>query len=111
MAVTVAVSGCTVYDRGPYAPPRPVQTRETTEIVYVERDPPPDRSESEGPPPSAEHQRIPGHWRWDGRDWDWVPGHWDRRPDDRADWSPGHWEKHPKGHVWREGHWDHKNKK
>lgn len=47
----------------------------------------------------------PGHWRWDGRDWIWVPGHYVERPHRAAVWVPGHWDARPGGWVWIAGHW------
>ncbi len=48
------------------------------------------------PPPPPRHERmpglrpghawVPGHWRWNGRDYVWMRGHYEaRRPDRRHD--------------------------
>jgi hypothetical protein len=71
--------------------------------------PPPPRYEVAPPPPPDRAERVvwdPGHWRWDGHDWDWVPGHFVERPHREAHWEPGHWQERPNGAwVWIDGEW------
>lgn len=70
--------------------------------------PPPPQVEVVPPPPPGRVeivQWVPGRWRWDGRGWGWVPGHYVERPAHRAHWIPGHWDARPTGWVWVEGHW------
>lgn len=100
--VLFTMAGCTVYTR---QEPTYAQAPEAEpNVVYVEREPPPERIEAPSAPPGPGYVQEKGHWRWDGHDWDWVSGRWEQRRADH-EWEPGHWEKKPKGHVWREGRW------
>jgi hypothetical protein len=47
----------------------------------------------------------PGYWRWTGRDYVWVAGHYERIPRHRHHWVDGHWAQRPGGWVWVGGHW------
>jgi WXXGXW repeat (2 copies) len=77
--------------------------------IVAPRRPPPLRYEVAPPPPRERAERLvwdPGHWRWDGRDWDWVPGHYVERQRRETTWEPGHWNERPNGSwIWIEGHW------
>jgi hypothetical protein len=77
--------------------------------VVAPRAPPPTRYEVAPPAPRDRVEILvwdPGRWRWDGRDWEWVPGHYVERPHREAHWEPGHWNERPNGSwVWIEGHW------
>jgi hypothetical protein len=73
--------------------------------VIVRVPPPPARVESTPPPPSPYHVWDPGHWRWDGRRYVWVPGHYIHNPHHYAKWIPGHWVERHGGWYWVEGHW------
>src|SRR5262245_16437689 len=92
------VTGCVVQER-----PREVVV---TEVVAPRR-PPPERIEVRPAPPAAIEvvEWRPGHWRWDGRDWDWVPGTWIEKPHRAAVWVPGHWDERGERWVWVEGRW------
>jgi hypothetical protein len=48
---------------------------------------------------------IRGFYRWDGAAYTWNPGHWERRPQERAVWVPGRWRHHSRGWYWVEGRW------
>jgi hypothetical protein len=92
------VTGCVVRE------PRPVVVAE----VVAPRRPPPERVEVRPAPPAPFEvvEWRPGHWRWDGRDWDWVPGAWIEKPHRAATWVPGHWdERGGERWVWVEGRW------
>ena len=70
----------------------------------VAREPPPDRAEDVGTPPSNEHIWVRGHWAWAGGDYVWRGGHWEVRRVGH-EWVHGHWTRRGRGHVWVEGHW------
>jgi hypothetical protein len=69
--------------------------------------PPPPRAEMPpSPPPRHEHYDWqPGYWRWNGRAYVWVPGHYAQRPHRMAVWVPGHWQRRQGGWIWIPGHW------
>jgi len=47
----------------------------------------------------------PGYWRWNGRRYHWIPGHYVRAPRAAAVWLPGQWVFVGGRYVWRPGHW------
>jgi hypothetical protein len=75
--------------------------------VIVRVAPPVVRVETAPPPPSHYHVWDPGHWRWNGRGYVWVPGHYIHNPHHYAKWIPGHWVNRGGGWYWVEGHWRH----
>lgn len=94
--------GCTrtvvVHDHD--APPV-VRTRET---VVIEAPPPP-RVER-APAPRSGYVWVEGHYRHDGRRYEWVPGRWERVPRVDARYVPGRWNRNDRGYIWIEGRWD-----
>jgi hypothetical protein len=72
--------------------------------VYVRVAPPKVIVENPGPARPG-YYWDPGHWRWNGARYVWVPGHYVAVPHERAHWVPGHWVERPRGWVWVEGHW------
>lgn len=74
-------------------------------LVYVRTAPPPRHMEERGERPGRGFVWIAGFWRWDHRDYVWVPGHWVRRPYTRALWVPGRWKHGHRGWYWTRGHW------
>ncbi len=77
--------------------------------VVAPKPPPPVRYEAPPPPPPERAELVvwdPGHWRWNGRDWAWVPGRYIERPRREAHWVPGRWAERPDGTwAWVEGRW------
>jgi len=98
LLVASLVPGCVV-ER-----PQRVVVREPAPVI-VYRAPPQPRAEPVPPPPSERVVWDPGHWRWDGHDWDWVPGHYEERPYREAVWVPGHWAERNGGWFWVAGGW------
>ena len=80
---------------------------QAAEVIIVHRGPPPLRHEVivARPGPGRLWYWQPGFWRWDGRDYDWVPGRWERRPHPRAVWVAPHWVRRHGDWVFVEGHW------
>lgn len=68
-----------------------------------------------GPPAPIVERRIeapgpgyiwqPGYYRWDGREYRWVPGRYELAPRPRATWVPGHWAHDRGGWYWIDGRW------
>jgi hypothetical protein len=76
-------------------------------VIYVPAPPPAEIVEVQPPPPDRRpiwHWQR-GHWRWDGRQYAWHPGHWVERPPRMVEWVAPHWEHHPNGWFLVEGHW------
>jgi WXXGXW repeat (2 copies) len=98
------LSGCVVSPRG-------VKVRApvvTVSEVMVTRAPPPLRVEPVPPPPSGPTKVWvwqPGHWYWDGRDYDWKPGHYEKRPARAASWVAPTWVARGSQWVFVPGHW------
>jgi len=76
-----------------------------TPVVAAPRPPPPRRAEIPPPAPSPQALWKYGHWRWNGLQYVWVPGHYAQRPSPTANWIPDYWEHGPKGWMWVEGQW------
>lgn len=99
-ALPLAAAGC-AHDQYDHRHDRVVRE----ERVVVVEEPPRERVEVIGVPPSRDHVYVKGHWVRRGRDWDWSPGHWVVRPRHNAQYVPGHWERERGGWVYVEGHW------
>ena len=74
---------------------------------YAMPAPPPPPNEVMPPPPGPPAFMVwqPGFWRWNGRRYIWIRGHYARAPYVGAVWLPGHWVMRPRGWVWIRGHW------
>ncbi|MEO8432791.1 MAG: YXWGXW repeat-containing protein [Acidobacteriota bacterium] len=73
--------------------------------VYASIAPPAVRTEYVGAAPGPDYLWVRGYWRWDGAAYGWVPGHFDRRPRERARWVDGRWKHTRQGWLWIDGHW------
>jgi hypothetical protein len=75
-----------------------------TEII-TDMAPPPPRAENTGHPRDG-YVWAAGHWDWNGRSYQWVPGSWIIEHG-RAHWIADEWQ--PMGTQWRyvPGHWEH----
>ena len=98
-ALCIAASAC-----ASAAPPR--QQRVYRERVYVGYRPPPtERVEVVTVSPGPRYVWVKGHYRWDGRDYDWTPGHWERPPRGYHSWESGRWAHDRQGWYYVEGRW------
>jgi hypothetical protein len=59
---------------------------------YAHRAPPPDRAETPPPQPGPQYVWVPGHYSWDGNDFQWHSGEWSVPPTGYHAWMPGRWE-------------------
>lgn len=73
--------------------------------VYVRTAPPPVVVETRVVSPGPGYVWIAGYHRWDGRNYAWVPGHYERAPRDRAHWVPGKWVHDRHGWYYVDGRW------
>ena len=75
------------------------------EIRIGHRAPPPLRREHKGHRPSPGQVWIAGAWDWQGSDWAWVDGRWDRPADRGIRWNKARYVR--EGAAWRyePGHW------
>lgn len=75
--------------------------------VAIRTGPPAPRQEIIVAAPGPREQFVwdPGHWRWTGHDYDWVPGRWIKRPRPHAQWIPAHWTQRRGGWVLIDGRW------
>ena len=74
-------------------------------VIVVERRPPRDRVEAVIVSPGPGHVWMRGFWRWERRDYVWVPGHWAPVQRGYRRWTPGHWAHGRRGWYWIDGHW------
>jgi hypothetical protein len=77
----------------------------SAQVVVRGGPPPPVVVERPGPPLHPGWVWTGGFYRWDGRRYVWMPGHWVNPPRPRAVWIPGQWVPRGGGWVWRPGHW------
>jgi hypothetical protein len=99
--IVAGLAGCTVSTTTGTVPVE-------TDVAVVRVAPPPPRYEVVPPlPPErvAVEYWQPGHWRWNGYEHVWVPGHYAVRPRSGAVWVAGHWQQRGPGWVYVEGHW------
>ncbi len=75
------------------------------DVLFVDRQPPPPLGENVGLPPRPGVVWRRGVWRWDGNDYQWVPGQWVVLPVRQAAWVPGRWVRTRRGWYFVEGHW------
>ena len=77
-------------------------------VVYVQKPPPAEIVEVVPAPPGPANVWVwqKGHWRWDGYNYHWFPGHWVQRPPNVTVWVAPHWEaRGGNGFVFVEGTW------
>ena len=67
--------------------------------------PPPRVYEHRGPPPDRGYVWIDGYHRYEGGQYVWTPGRWERPPHHGQRWVAHRWEHHHDGWVMIEGHW------
>jgi hypothetical protein len=96
------IAGCYVE---PPPPARVAVAAPASPEVLVTVRPPAPRYEVVPVAPGGQVVWDPGHWRWSGAGYVWLPGHYVRRPTQYAEWIPGRWVDRPGGWVWAEGHW------
>jgi hypothetical protein len=48
---------------------------------------------------------VGGFYRWNGSEYVWVPGSWEKPPRSRAIWVNGLWAHNRNGWYWVEGYW------
>ena len=89
-AATLALAGCAAT---PAPPPVPPARTETIPLPPV----------AGGVPQLWE----PGHWDWNGRSYDWIPGQWIARGNRSTTFMPGFWMKNPNtgAWTWQPAHW------
>lgn len=96
------LAACYSPSRDGYLPP--VDTK-----IHADKEPPPPRDETVPAPPQGPADYFawdPGHWNWNGRDYDWMPGHYVERPYQGGVWVRGGW--HNDGDrrwSWTPSHW------
>jgi hypothetical protein len=68
--------------------------------------PPALREEVRPPPPNPAWVWRPGHWKFEGREYIWVPGEWVERAVRGERWTHGYWAQGARGEwIWIPGHW------
>ena len=77
----------------------------TSGRTYLRVGPPAPMVERQLDSPGPGYVWQPGYYRWNGRDYVWVAGRYERAPRARARWQPGHWEHARGGWYWVEGRW------
>ncbi len=99
MLALLLVSGCALPDEN-----APVLAYPYTRLAPMS---PPDTPYEERQYPENPTLAIwrPGHWEFDGRDFNWTPGQLIARPSPDAVWSPDRWERRGFGYAYVHGYW------
>lgn len=74
--------------------------------IWVNTGPPRPLYEERTLAPGPDYFWIEGFYRWGGASYDWVPGHWERRPGPKAKWHKGRWVHEDRGWRWVDGRWE-----
>ena len=88
--------------------PEPVyvaQGQPQPEYVIVREAPPAVIVERRAPQPSVEYIWIDGYWHWNGNQYIWQAGHWDRPPHANYIWVAPRYERHDQGYWYIQGQW------
>jgi hypothetical protein len=86
----------------PPAPPPP----SSSTAGLAPNPPPPPEAETPPPAPSPTFVWEPGHWYWNGVQYQWQSGRYIAKPTTTATYTPGQWEQHPEGWLWVGGQWN-----
>jgi hypothetical protein len=89
---------------GCYVETEPAAPVAQGEVVVSDPPPPP---VAEAPPAVAPPNTVwvAGYHRWDGHQYQWQAGHYERPPRPAAHYQAGHWEARGRGKAWVEGRW------
>jgi len=74
-------------------------------VVRMPPPPPPPGAGPLGRPPHLGYVWTQGYQRWNGRRYQWAPGHWVRPPRRGAVWVPPRWIQRGNGWQFRPGRW------
>ncbi len=75
------------------------------EIRVGHRAPPKLRSERRPQRPDRHHLWIRGSWDWQGDDWTWISGRWERPNDHGVRWIRARYVREGRGWRYEPGHW------
>ncbi len=75
------------------------------EIRVSHSAPPPLRQEDIGRRPSQDHVWARGSWDWQGDDWAWAPGRWQRPERRGARWIQARYVREDSGYRYEPAHW------
>jgi hypothetical protein len=48
---------------------------------------------------------LPGHYAFNGNNYDWIPGRWEYPPAGATSWVPPTWQPQGNGYIYVRGHW------
>lgn len=75
-------------------------------VVIAPSAPPPPQVEAPPPPPAPSYVWEPGHWAWNGAQFNWEVGKYVQKPTATATYVPGHWQQYSDGWGWVPGEWN-----
>jgi len=75
------------------------------EIHVAHTAPPSLRREQRPSRPGREFTWVQGFWHWQGNDWAWIPGRWDRPNDRGSRWVQARYAREGGGWRYEPGHW------
>lgn len=74
-------------------------------VMFITREPPPERVEVVSRRPNDESVWVGGHWAARGNNYTWSKGRWERPAAGTKEWEPGRWAHESHGWYYTEGHW------
>ena len=75
------------------------------DVQITTRRPPPLRYERRIASPGEGYVWVRGFWNWNGDQWEWIPGRWDRPAVAEAYWIPARYIRTSRGTIYEPGHW------
>jgi YXWGXW repeat-containing protein len=83
----------------------PIPPLPGVDVRITTRRPPPLRYERRIVSPGAGYVWVKGFWNWNGDQWEWIPGRWDRPAVAEAYWIPARYIRTSRGTIYEPGHW------
>lgn len=74
-------------------------------VVVTNLPPPAPLAESPTPSPGAGFAWVAGFWNWNGSQYAWTSGHWERPPQAAQTWEAPRWEREGGRYRFRQGRW------
>ncbi len=75
------------------------------EVRIAQEAPPRPRHEHRSTRPDRDSVWVAGYWDWQGSQWGWLPGRWDRPEDRSSRWVTPRYQREQGAYRYEPGHW------